>query len=317
MAVGYAVARRPREILLLEQGKAFDTYSGSLASSHRRNADHEPIAMTWVIGVSSIFGYGAMMSDVRVTFRDGRQRDLVQKAYAVGPYIVAGFAGSVKIGFQMLDSLANFLVVPPDAPQPGSWDPEWVAEHWKPIAVHVFARADAQEQALRCQILLVGMSQKIDPEVLANPRAVKTPHACVVRFSSPNFDPIIANKRLSVDHIGSGATVEHYTKMMQHHFDLGSDTLKAEMGALGMWPKMLGHSVARLVADHPIDGISPHVHILVCRNGEIFEMTNDEKRFPADGSEPIEFKMPAVAKNYQEFLVMCCTSAIAAEGAVA
>jgi hypothetical protein len=40
--------------------------------------------MTWVIGASSIFDYGAMMSDVRVTFRDGRERDLVQKAYAVG-----------------------------------------------------------------------------------------------------------------------------------------------------------------------------------------------------------------------------------------
>jgi hypothetical protein len=41
-----------------------------------------------------------MMSDVRVTFPDGRVRDLVQKAYPVGRYIVAGFAGSVKIGFE-------------------------------------------------------------------------------------------------------------------------------------------------------------------------------------------------------------------------
>jgi hypothetical protein len=40
--------------------------------------------MTWVIGASSIFDYGAMMSDVRVTFSDGRQHELVQKAYAVG-----------------------------------------------------------------------------------------------------------------------------------------------------------------------------------------------------------------------------------------
>jgi hypothetical protein len=93
--------------------------------------------------------------------------------------------------------------------------------------------------------------------------------------------------------------------------------LKAEMGAVGMWPKMLGSSVARVVAEHPIDGVSPHVHILVCRSGEIFVMTNDETRFPADGSGPIEFKMPAVARNYREFLLKCGASGIVAEGAMA
>jgi hypothetical protein len=193
--------------------------------------------MTWVIGASSIFGYGAMMSDVRVTFSDGRKRDLLQKAYPVGPYIVAGFAGSVRIGFQMLESLAKFLIVPPNAPQPGAWEPEWVAEHWKPIAFQIFASADTQEQALRCQILLVGISNKIDPEVAANPRAVQMPRACIVRFSSPDFEPVIKNTRLSVDHIGSGGGMEHYTKVMQKHFELSSDSLKAEMGALGMWPE--------------------------------------------------------------------------------
>jgi hypothetical protein len=272
--------------------------------------------MTWVIGASSMFDYGAMMSDVRVTFSDGSERDLVQKAYSVGPYILAGFAGSVKIGFQLIESLARFLIVPPDAPQPGAWEPEWVAEHWKSIAANIFATADAREQALHCQILLVGVSYNIEPEVLANPRAVKMPHACIVRFSSPGFDPVIMNKRLSVDHIGSGGGVEYYTEMMRHHFELSSDSLKMEMGAFGMWPKMLGHSVARIVGDHPIEGVSPHVHILVCGRGQTFIMANDETRFPRDG-EPVEFKMPAVARSYQEFLLKCRTSGIAAEGAVA
>jgi hypothetical protein len=183
--------------------------------------------MTWVIGASSLFDYGTMMSDVRVTFSDRSERDLVQKAYSVGPYILAGFAGSVRIGFQMIESLAKFLVVPPKTPQPGAWEPEWVAEHWKPIAAHIFATADTREQAGHCQILLVGVSHKIDPEVLANPRAVKMPHACIVRFLSPAFDPVITNKRLSVDHIGSGGSVEHYTEMMRQHFELSSGSLQA------------------------------------------------------------------------------------------
>jgi hypothetical protein len=103
---------------------------------------------------------------VRVTFSNGRTLDLLQKAYPVGPYIVAGFAGSVRIGFQMLASLAKFLIVAPNAPRPGAWEPEWVAEHWKPIAFQIFATADTPEQAQRCEILLVGISNKIDPEAL-------------------------------------------------------------------------------------------------------------------------------------------------------
>jgi len=59
------------------------------------------------------------------------------------------------------------------------------------------------------------------------------------------------------------------------------------------------------------------VHILVCGKGQIFTMTNDETRFPSGGGEPIEFKMPDVAKSYQEFLLKCQTTGVAAEGAVA
>ena len=80
---------------------------------------------------------------------------------------------------------------------------------------------------------------------------------------------------------------------------------------------MLGHSVARIVAERPIEGVSPHVHILICRNRDIFTMTNDETRFPPGGGEPIEFKMPDVATSYEEFTLKCRTSGIAAEGAVA
>jgi hypothetical protein len=103
---------------------------------------------------------------------------------------------------------------------------------------------------------------------------------------------------------------------MQKYFELNSDSLKAEMGTLAMWPQMLGSNVARLVAERPIGGVSPHVHILVCASGQIFTATNDETRFPRE-SEPLEFKMPNVARSYQEFLLKCGTTGVAAEGAAA
>jgi hypothetical protein len=264
-----------------------------------------------------MFGYGAMMSDVRVTFPDGSQRDIVQKAYGLGPFIVGGFAGSVKIGFDMLGSLQQMLVVPANATQPGAWEPIEVANHWKTIATGIFATAHPSEQAGQSHIMLVGISHEVDPATAHVPNVVQGPRAIIIRMRSPTFEPEITNRRLSVEHIGSGAGVDHYTELMQSYFDIRSDTLKAETAAFGMWPRMLGHGVMRVVEENPIDGISPHVHILVCRSGEIFAMANDSRKFLPGGSEPIEFKMPPVARSYSEFLAMCGVEGIGAQGAVA
>src|SRR5450759_2701557 len=97
--------------------------------------------MTWVVGATSVFGYGALYSDVQVTFADGSTRDLVQKAYPLGNFIAAGFAGSVRIGFKLLQSLAVFLVLPDEALGSHASDPIWVATQWAPIARSVFEGA--------------------------------------------------------------------------------------------------------------------------------------------------------------------------------
>lgn len=70
--------------------------------------------MTWVIGVASLFGHGVVISDIRVTFNNGASVDMLQKAYPVGNFMVAGFAGSVLIGFNLLNSLAKVLALPPE-----------------------------------------------------------------------------------------------------------------------------------------------------------------------------------------------------------
>jgi signal transduction histidine kinase len=116
--------------------------------------------LTWVIGASSLFGYGVMISDVRVTFRTGETADILRKAYPVGPYIVAGFAGSVLIGFQLLQSLHEFLFVPPSEAEADrvAWKPEWVAEHWAPEARKIFAKCPFAERKLGSHFLMVGVS---------------------------------------------------------------------------------------------------------------------------------------------------------------
>ena len=60
--------------------------------------------MTWIVGRSIPFGYSVALSDIRVTL-DGREIDCLQKIYPVGPFIAMGFAGSVPIGFAMIDRM--------------------------------------------------------------------------------------------------------------------------------------------------------------------------------------------------------------------
>lgn len=88
--------------------------------------------MTWVVGVSTIFGYGALYSDIQVTYSGGGSTDVLQKAYPLSNFIAAGFAGSVRIGFMLLQSLSDFLRIPDDALSKLAWDPVWVVHNWAP-----------------------------------------------------------------------------------------------------------------------------------------------------------------------------------------
>src|SRR5215207_8036961 len=101
--------------------------------------------MTWVVGATNIYGYGALYSDVRVTFADGTTRDLVQKAYPLSNFIAGGFTGSVRIGFNLLQSLAECTLLPDDALNTMAWDPVWVATKWSPIARAVYEASPVGE----------------------------------------------------------------------------------------------------------------------------------------------------------------------------
>jgi hypothetical protein len=58
--------------------------------------------MTWILGSAPSFGYGALISDVRVSWSNGAKLDRLQKIYPIGAGLMAGFAGSVAVGFWMI-----------------------------------------------------------------------------------------------------------------------------------------------------------------------------------------------------------------------
>ena len=261
------------------------------------DTEHWKSRMTWAIGACNILGaYAALISDVQVTFSDGRTADLVRKAYPVGPYIVGAFAGSVYIGFALLQSISDYLRLPADAPPNSAWEPNVVAEHWAPIAREVFDAAPKDQQDLGAQFLLVGPHPTEDG---IPTRAI--PYLC--KLSSPAFEPEITRNGNSAISIGSGADVTQYRNGIREVMDPKSGLLQAEMGPPGGWAQTLGYAVNRLLTLHPVSGISQHVHIHVALRGEFHFQNSDMKEYSKDG--PVrEIRMPRVAENYEQLLEM-------------
>ena len=158
--------------------------------------------MTWVVGATSVYGYGALYSDVQVTFNGGVTRDLVQKAYPISNFIAAGFSGSVRVGFALLQSLADCTRLPDDALETQAWDPAWVATQWAPTARSVFKAEPQEERDLGASVLLLGAS----PTESAGPGA----KMFLVRFAAPDFKPGIMARFIMSCSIGSGAGVLEY-----------------------------------------------------------------------------------------------------------
>lgn len=246
--------------------------------------------MTWVVGASTAFGYGVVASDICVTFADGTQRDMLQKAYPVGRFIVAGFAGSVRIGFELLNDLQQFLVVPKEAPRDGAWQPEWVAENWYPRARAVFDAAPTEERDCGSEILLVGAHPTED--VMAG----KLGRTYVATFRFPEFEPVVTTGH-SVQSIGSGA--DRYVKFLKEFGDFYGEHLQAEVGNPGGWGGMLGFFMGHDVGQSPSPGVSRHIQTFVVRRGEIRHGTTDHKVTDEKGT--VEVSMPPVARGYPEF----------------
>ncbi|QQG35387.1 MAG: hypothetical protein HYS17_07485 [Micavibrio aeruginosavorus] len=272
--------------------------------------------MTWVVGASSVLGYGVMVSDVRISFSDGSEADLLRKVYPVGPYLMAGFAGSVRIGMTLIDhlqrclyqTLQNLDQAPPG--QAFAFNPDVIAEDWSSSAADIFSRMPDEERELGSQILIVGVDSS------KNTGAPQFPYIHIAKLSWPDFKPEFSPQSWHVQHIGSGSDIEKFVTVIGEHFKLGASTLQAEAGGPNAGSSMLGHSVGRLVKENPVTGIGAHVNIDVCRLGGFSHGNNNERTFYPDGSIG-DFQMPPIAETYEQFLEMCQDLGKAASGAIA
>jgi hypothetical protein len=264
--------------------------------------------VTWVCAASTIFGYGALYSDVQVTLRSGQTKDLIQKAYPLGNFIAAGFAGSVQIGFRLLQSLSNFVALSPEESQIMAWEPTFVSSSWATTAKSIFDSSPSEERDLGSRILMVGASPVETCGLGAK--------IYITRFASPDFRPGIMSHARKICHIGSGAGVREYKQSLKQHFRHVGGIHQAEVGEEGGWARQIGFSLSRALSHHPREGISRHLHILIVRRGGISVETNDENIYPPGDVPRIEIRMPTVAQGYEQFRAMTASCGDDAAGAI-
>lgn len=259
--------------------------------------------MTWIVGAASLFGYGAVISDVQVTWNNGRTADILQKAYPVGRFIVGGFAGSVYIGFRLMESLKEILDLPAYA-STHAWYPSYVGQEWAPTAKAIFESAPEAERKLGARFLLVGVSPS------ATVSGMNMPAVQVIRFSSPDFRPGFFRKSMAICNIGSGSKVASYKNSIRPLLDIKTSPVNIEVAGMGWWAKNLAHSMTRAIVENPQSGISRHLNVLAFKRGSIIKTNNDETIFYPGCSTPKVIEMPRLATSYSEFQAMAASANI-------
>ncbi len=261
--------------------------------------------MTWIVGAAAALGYAVGISDIRVTFSDGSERDCLQKLYPMSRFIAAGFAGSVSIGFGMLSTLADLLRGLPDG---HAFIPQWVADRFSAMATVIFRESPPDEQALHSHLLLLGAHPT------ENLGDASWSRCSVHVLRSPEFEPQAANIGQVVS-IGCGSAIPVYTEMLAGFTADPLSLLHGEMMGAQAGHLTLTMAIQSMVEHNPVPGISRHAHICVVRRGSVVIGPNDHKQYPQSG-EMIDFKMPPVAHTWYEFLQIAAQAAKSPDGAV-
>jgi len=265
--------------------------------------------MTWVMGQPIMFGYAICLADIQVTFGT-KTEDCLQKIYKIDRNLVVGFAGSVNIGFAMLNSLARLRdsVIKEDL----SFEPEGLAEVWSEKAREIFNSALKNYKSKGSELLMAGVSHSKD---LGIPGFGK-PVVVVLRY--PYFKPELAKMGEWVS-IGKGREVKHYQEILKSLESREyNEAMKMETAFSGGYGSVLGSMVGDKVRRAPeVPGISKHLHICIISRQQVKLGNTDHWEVgPSDNWETRkEFRMPKVATNWQEFQAFCrergCNFAVA------
>jgi hypothetical protein len=257
--------------------------------------------MTWIVGTNSLFGNAFLVSDVCVTFKspsgDPRFLDCLQKVHVLGRFVIGGFAGSVRIGFSMLEFLQRQFAV---IPEQNAWNLDIVVNTWWPrIARRIFRLSPLEERNLGSRIILA----------TAHPTRNRGDAAWawtdVYSFVSPDFSPVQCGQNQVVG-IGSGASVSIFMDAVQR---ARSDFSFHQIGQAGGWAqgRFIASAVEEAIKRNPIGGVSKFFQVGMVGRGPIEISNHEYDIFPPNGPR-VEVRCPHLARNLQEFIQLAAGS---------
>jgi len=282
----------------------------------------------------TLWGYSFGISDIRVTLADGSERDCLQKIYPIAQSIALGFAGSVCIGFNVVEVMKQWLC---NDKSDCAWLPLETVELWPELARNIFASAPPGEQAGHCHLIMLSA----DPKARNGLGPVTYAHI----FRSPDFKPVqIATHKVAG--IGSGSFIEEYKKSLDEiseNHERNFSLMKMEAGMPGGMGGILGFELTNMIKRTNPSGISSHLHYCCVYLGKTVIKANDHVTIGAwtamesgsginqpeaqppphssDKSEAIPrgtyFEMPKIVQSWNELKEMLQSTGAQAEGAVA
>lgn len=265
--------------------------------------------MTWVIGIAPPFGFSILVSDICVTFRraDGTEQraDCLQKIYPLGPFVLGGFSGSVRIGFGILSVIRAELSKVPDGQ---AWNLDVPLQTWLPRLVRrVFHKSPGLEQALGSSIMLAAAHPT------RNRGDAPWPWTDIYVLSRPHFDPE-KTEPLQVAAIGSGAAIDPYMAALRASC-ADFSFMQVAVGGEGAQAMMIAHQVSRLVTDGSVPGISTLFQAGLVTRGRWAIHDHEYSEHRPDGAE-VEFRFPPIARGWREFELLCQRSSWSAAEAI-
>lgn len=250
--------------------------------------------MTWIVGKQFIPGYVVLFSDIQVTWQHGNiNRDCLKKVYPIADNLVAGFSGSVDIGFALLEDLQSYVTQ--KAKTRRELAPRAIANNWYRRASRVYKSQKQEHQNLGCSIIMGSVSKSESKD------RTELPRTDIVLFKSQNrFEPQHVPFLKSAS-IGSGNNVDAYCRFLEDSDKMDSfASLSSGDFEIGRAGETFAYLASIMIQKNRVPRVSQHLHCtLVSRFGW--------KQFPCDfntygiSDQEIETKMPNVIESYEEF----------------
>jgi hypothetical protein len=264
--------------------------------------------VTFVVALTGLPNGGYVANDIRVGSFDSRRQFVpwqgvgLQKVHPLCPFVVAGFAGSVELGFRAIEDLRHYIG---DTPEGAAVYPSVIARWWPRRPRRMWPSFPAHLRALGLSVILVGASP--------DPTPFTTSHAFL--FDAPDFE-LKRIRPFRPTGIGSGNGVPQVVAALDDLVDpanLNQGLLRAELMPMG-GAFALGVALGSALDEEPTDHVSAEFQTWRVARGAI-ELGSNEMTALTPGAE--DRVMPRLATSLAEFKELTADAGYSTAAAVA